>query len=356
MAFSISNVNWVSKDFLEDAPDEVLTVLTAMGPVASAVNSFIALGSTSLALVPPPIPIPVIDPLFILINQLIAQVEDLINSVRETGASLLIVPPGVGGVQRIEQQFRLALLNEADGSRPTFGLPATRQGTAPTSFVGVLGAFINGPDFKDIQEGFDLLNNVFAFIDKVKSISLNVFEVIKDDPSRALDFFFPNYQNQVNAGTARPIGVPRWITIRLVDLIPGADDALSEATDYLNGVSDWVPKSAATEFLDFLSRQIARATAFVDSINSSINQINGAFVGLPAQVFIVTPFEGSTLDLAAAASDIFNPAKNTGLQAVSAQSYTAGVLCVFGGPSASIVSTSQDLFNDFIFGVENPLG
>lgn len=258
------------------------------------------------------------------INVAIELLIDQIENLRNAGQSLILLPPTPGGYRGTARLIRQALLNFADAQRPDFEPIATVAGW------GIIAA----ADLATIQAIIDAFRKLFAASDRLAAQSGIVLAV----PTKFLD---PFAANKV-AGRAAPIDTPPWMRARIVDLIPGADDAFDRLVGALRSLKSPLPTLPIIDYLEFLNRIIARIRAILELVAAIVALLQALFVDIPVRIIQFDAQFGTTQDIADSLTAWFNPSQPI-LADVPDNLFTCGVFAVIGSAEPFTVETQIDL-------------
>lgn len=259
-------------------------------------------------------------------------VQNIISDIQNTGVSFLIIPPTPGGLPGVRAFLQASLLNARDPNRPIF----------QDASIYAFGALAYAPDATQIQISAQAIQR--AFLSNSQAARASLQELFP--PS---DAFFPATSRNANAGRPQPIPESPWVTLRIAQFIPGADELLTKMNNFLSTVSS-IPveevSSAFTRFLNQSSQNLSRLIAKIDDI---VKFIESLFVALPLIFFnMPEPELGSTRDLAASVNRWLDPEVNTQFAPVGIDFFTTGFFVVGGNADPQEAINSYKIFHDLI--------
>lgn len=248
----------------------------------------------------------------------------LVESLRSSGQSFIIMPPTPGGMRGASGVIRSALLNLRDQQRPNFG---------PFSFVAGWG-IVAAADLGTIQGIVDAIRALFLAVDGLAAQA----NYVKTTPT--LTFPDPFAINKL-IGRAAPQNVPPWVAARIVDLIPGAEDALDTLVAALKSLKPPPISLPLADYLEFLNRYIARIQAILALIAAIITLLEALFLDIPVKVIEFEEQIGSTQDISDSVAAWF--AGQPILADVTDDLYTCGIFSVIGSVEPASVGLQMGI-------------
>jgi len=262
------------------------------------------------------------------LNVFIELLRKTINDVINTGVFLLIIPPGQGGLARMRNFVRTALLNVRDPKRPTF---------SDEAFIWATGGLAFGFDVPRAQEAFTVITKVITSNVKMKRAALA-------ERLETLGGVAPSYYKNQLAGDAGPIEKSPWQRARLSDLTPGLNEVLVKASSYLLTVQNSATVSTKDSFLDFANQQYSLTVGLIEEITNAISFLVNTLEKFPILVFgAKTPVVGGLNELISAVDrDFYNVDLHPELEPVTDISLTTGYFIVGGAPSLEAATAEYE--------------
>lgn len=314
------SAQWHAKSLADLFPDfftlisvAAQTTLTALTPLEAAID-IITLAQSAATLLPS-VPNVAIAILNAAIDIALATVINQINNIRNSGQAFAILPPTPGGLKGASRVIRQALLNVRDNQRPAFQPGATVAGWA----------IIAAADIGTIQKIISAIQALFASSDAMVAKSNTVRATV------SLNFPDP-FSAQKVSGRPAPQNTPQWLQVRIVDLIPGADDAFDNLISALNSLKTPIDQMISLPIIDyiaFINKILGRIKAILAFVVALIVLLQSLFLDIPIKVLEFDAQFGSTQDIADSISPWFSTAQPI-LSDVPDNLYTCGVFSVIG--------------------------
>jgi hypothetical protein len=326
---------WFETSLADMFPDTVAAigaVAEGMTPLLDALQVALNLvaGAQQAAVILPEIPNAALLVLDAAIAAAIQIVIDQVENLRNAGHALILLPVTPGGYKGAARTIRSALLNTRDNQRPSFTPGATVAGW------GVIAA----ADVGTIQKIVDAFQALFLASDKLAAQS----NVVK----ATISLNFPDpFAAQKVAGRPAPQNTPQWLRVRIVDLIPGADDAFDNLIGALKSLRPPPITLPILDYLDFLNRIIARIKAVLLLVTAFVVLLRALFVDIPVKIIEFDAQFGSTQDIADSIPAWFNTSQPI-LSDVPDDLHTCGIFAVIGSEDPFTPGLQMDLLRTLI--------
>jgi hypothetical protein len=331
----VLQATWFADSLLNRIPG----ALVALGGIATGLNPLLeALGDAltavtvaqEIAVLLPELPNAADLLLTAAINLVIDTIVSLVESLRSSGQSFIILPPTPGGMRGASGVIRAALMNARDPQRPNFG---------PFSFVAGWG-MIAAADLGTIQRIVDAFNALFLAVDGLAAQA----NFVKTVPT--LTFPDPFAINKL-VGRAAPQNVPPWVAARIVDLIPGSEDALDTLVAALKSLRAKPINLPLSDHFAFLQKIIARIKAILAIVIAIVTLLQSLFLDIPVKIIEFEEQIGSTQDISDSVAAWFAPGQSI-LSDVGDQLYTCGIFSVIGSIEPASVGAQLSLLQSLI--------
>lgn len=250
----------------------------------------------------------------IVLGKLIDEIAAQIDNFRNTGQSVLILPPTPGGMRGATRVIRAALLNVRDNQRPNFQPGATVAGWA----------IIAVADVGTTKKIVDAITLLFTSSDKLAAQSA---------AKTTISLNFPDpFAAQKIAGRPAPQNTPKWLRARVIDMIPGGDEAFDQLIAGLKSMRPppFNPLGPLSDYLKMIDRYIQRILAILIVITAIVTLLRTLFIDVPVKILEFDAQFGSTQDIADSLSPWFATSQPI-LSDVPDDLYTCGVFAVIGG-------------------------
>lgn len=266
------------------------------------------------------------------IDVAILAVESQIENIRNTGHSMIILPVTPGGYKGASRIVRSALLNTRDNQRPIFLPGATVAGW------GIIAA----ADIGTINKLLAAIQALFLASDGLAAQSNTV--------RTTLSLNFPDpFAAQKIVGRPAPQNTPQWLRVRIVDLIPGADDAFDHLIGALRSLLVPIPPFTFpfVDYLEFVNRIINRILAILLVVTHIVALLQALFVDIPVKIIEFDAQFGSTQDIADSIPAWFSTSQPI-LADVPDDLYTCGIFAVIGSEDPFSPGAQMDLLRTLI--------
>lgn len=246
-------------------------------------------------------------------NIILAVVSSKIDDLRQTGFSAIVLPITPGGMAGCAAGIKAALQNARDPRRPNF---------APFSFLAGW-AIVAAAPVGQIKAIFDAITKLLTLTERLQ----NQTGLLPVKPSGV--FLDPFAANKA-AGRARPLNLPPWVGVRLVDFVPGTDDALQALAAWARAMMTPIRLPPFGEYAAFIHAYFARLIAMITLIETLIALILTIFQDIPCKLLEFDVQVGSTQDLIDSIPRWFDP-NGPALADVPPDWSTCGIFSVIGG-------------------------
>lgn len=328
-----ANLSQLAPGFFQDIQPVLETFRVALTAAEIALEILIAL--SALAVFVADLPDALDAAVLILSNALLAVVASKIDDLRNTGFSVLILPIAPGGMAGAAKTLRAALLNARDPKRPAFG---------PLSFLAGWGIIAAAP-IEQIQAVFDAITQLVLLGQGGLQSG-----IVNAKPANV--FFDPFAANKV-AGSARPLNLPPWMALRIVDFVPGSEDALGALAAWLRSMITPVYVPPIVDYTNFVKALFDRIIAMIALIETVIALLLSIFSDVPCKIVEFDAQVGSTQDLVDSIPRWFDPGSPI-LSDVPAGDYTCGLFAVSGSVDPVTPSAAMSLLRDLFLPTPDP--
>lgn len=342
MADASPQITWSQFDLSDMIPGILETIDDALGPLDAAYqvvgNAAIAAALLNSGF---NLAAGTINAAFAALVTVRDQVRQLLQDIKNSGVSLLSVPPRDGGPSAFGNEVRVHLLNTADPRRPVL---------SDASFTGSWGAFATAPSNVDCDELFESIVGFTHFKEEFKAAS--GFEEVK--PSLELNL---SHNLQLLRGSAA-LPPPffqesAWLTATIKDFVPGMEELFrivdAMFTSLINAAGFVTPK--VLRYIDFINAQLARFTALITGLQTLIDSVRLLFTQVNFNLFTIPVFQGGTDMLSQFIPSAFDPAQQAGIANVEANSWATGFIFVYGGVDETIATNPQTVFSSIFQGL-----